>query len=77
MNENSISIELNRQHAIVLCSFLARFTDKDKLEIEDQAEQRALWDLYALLESTLPEIFDNRWESIVQMARDSIRDPAS
>lgn len=44
-NQKKITIELMTDEALVLFDLLGRYSDNDKIEIEDQAEQRALWNL--------------------------------
>jgi hypothetical protein len=52
-----ISLELTPSEALVLFEFLSRFSDDDVLVLEDQAEERVLWDLCASLESILARAF--------------------
>ncbi|MCL1138993.1 hypothetical protein [Shewanella pneumatophori] len=40
-----VELKLTEDEAWVLFEFVRRFSDSDKLDIEDQAEQRALWNL--------------------------------
>jgi hypothetical protein len=50
-NETSeVQISLNADEALVLFAFLSRFEESDELTIVDQAEERALWNLLALLQ---------------------------
>ncbi len=51
-----LSIELTNNEALVLIEFLLRFRDKEKLSIEDKAEEQILWDLSAMLETEVPEL---------------------
>lgn len=39
-----IKIEPNSNEALVLFEFLSRYSDTQQLVIEDQAEQRVLWE---------------------------------
>ncbi len=57
MLEEKVTIELSSAEALVLFEFLSRFSDENKLEIEDQAEARVLWDMCCLLEKQLVEPF--------------------
>ena len=56
MNSNTkiraedVTITLSRAQALVLFEFLSRFSDDRKLEVQDQAEQRVLWDMCCDLE---------------------------
>jgi hypothetical protein len=70
-----VHIELTADEALVLSEFLARYCDSNTLTIEDQAEQRALWNLHCLLEKQLVEPFDPNYSGLVDAARDRLRDP--
>ncbi|MFK7739921.1 MAG: hypothetical protein AB8H80_06320 [Planctomycetota bacterium] len=49
-----IQVQLESDEALVLFEFLRRFCDSDRLSVEDQAEERVLWDLLAMLEQQCP-----------------------
>ena len=75
MNNPKLSIELSKNEALVFFEFLTRFNQKDWPEIfEDQAEQRVLWDIEAILEKELVEPFKPDYEEIIKQARETIRD---
>ncbi len=72
---DSVRLELTKDEALVLFEFLARFDDNETLMLEDQAEERVLWSLQGLLEKQLVEIFDPSYKSLVESARERLRDP--
>lgn len=72
---DSVRLELTRDEALVLFEFLARCDDNETLTLEDQAEERVLWKLEGLLEKQLVEIFDPSYKSLVESARERLRDP--
>ena len=75
MNNPKLSIELSRNEALVFFEFLTRFNKKDWPEIfEDQAEQRVLWDIEAILQKVLVEPFNPDYQEIIKQARETIRD---
>ena len=75
MNNPKLSIELSRNEALVFFEFLTRFNKKDLPEIfEDQAEQRVLWDIEAILQKVLVEPFNPDYHEIIKKARETIRD---
>jgi hypothetical protein len=75
MRESSkITIELSRDEAIVLFEWLARFNAQGGHAFEDQAEQRALWNLECLFESTLSEPLSESYATILAAARAKLRD---
>ena len=47
MSKCVIKIELSLNEALVLSEFVDRYTNTDQLTIEDQAEQRVLWNIVA------------------------------
>ena len=69
-----VSIGLTKDEALVLFEFLSRFSSQDVLEIQDQAEERALWNLTCSLEKVLVEPFSERWVEIISAARARLRD---
>ena len=69
-----ISLELTRMEALVFFAFLRRYEDRGRLAIEDQAEQRVLWDLCAMLESSLHEPLSPDYGQLLAQARASVRD---
>ncbi|MBS0205236.1 MAG: hypothetical protein JSS49_20215 [Planctomycetes bacterium] len=50
MSESEVVIRLTVPEAVVLDELLRRYSETDRLTIEDQAEQRALWNLQCLFE---------------------------
>jgi len=70
-----VRIELTGDEALVLFEFLARFEDRETLIVEDQAEERALWNLHCLLQKQLIEIFDPNYQALVDAARQRLRAP--
>jgi hypothetical protein len=72
----SVRIELSLDAALVLHAWISRINKREDNEFEDQAEQRVLWDVEALLEESLAEPFLNEYDSLLARARDRIRDPS-
>jgi len=72
--EEKIQLQLSKDETLVLFEFLSRFSETDTLEIVDQAEARVLWDLCCRLESSLSEPFLKTYGSVLQEARDRVRD---
>jgi hypothetical protein len=70
-NRHEVTIQLTLAEAVVLADFLTHYSETDRLLIEDQAEQRLLWDLQCCLERLIcpgppyPSLKD---------ARESLRD---
>lgn len=72
---DKISFDLSKDEALVLFEFLARFNKEPRANVfEDQAEERVLWHLEALLERQLLEPFDPSYAKLLQEARDRLRD---
>jgi len=71
---DDVEIRLTKDEALVLFDFVSRFSNEDKLSIQDQAEERALWNLTCLLESELAEPFSRDWNTIIADARNRLRD---
>jgi hypothetical protein len=69
-----VSLNLTNDEALVLGDFLARFSNSGSLEIVDQAEERALWNVQCLLEEALDETLDPAYDRLVAEARGRLRD---
>jgi hypothetical protein len=74
-------IELTGDEAPVLFEFVSRYTDTRQLQIETQAEQTVLWNIWtvlwnicALLERTLVEPPRADFDQSLDGARDRVRD---
>lgn len=75
MAEDKTQLELSRDEALVLFDWITRFNNRDEeTSFEDQAEQRVLWNLEAMLEQVLVEPFDSNYEAILAKARAKVRD---
>jgi hypothetical protein len=71
---DDVEIKISKDEALVLFDFLSRFSDTDKLTIIDQSEERALWNLTCTFEKILAEPFSKDWLSIIENARNRLRD---
>ncbi|NRQ43968.1 hypothetical protein HRH59_15595 [Rheinheimera sp. YQF-2] len=69
-----VSISLTEDEAWVLFELTRRFSDTDKLIIEDQAEERALWNLCCVFEKTLHQESDLSYKDFIATCRDRLRD---
>ncbi|UOQ98628.1 hypothetical protein MUN81_03840 [Hymenobacter sp. 5317J-9] len=68
-------LNLSKDEALVLFEFLHRINSTDQPELfEDQAEQRALWNVECLLEKQLPELLQANFATLVAEARTRLRD---
>ena len=71
---DDVSVELSGDLAIVLLALAARLNERQEVVFEDQAEQRALWDLESILESVVPSVVSNDFVEALQAARVRLRD---
>lgn len=73
-----VILKLTHDEALVLFEWLGRFNESEPNDerFVDQAEQRALWNLEAVLETVLAEPFDPNYLEIIAAARDRLRDRA-
>ena len=69
-----VKITLTEDEAWVLFDLTRRFSDSDKLSIEDQAEERALWNLCCIFESTLHQESDLEYKDFISECRGRLRD---
>jgi hypothetical protein len=68
-----VDVRLTPDEALVLFGFLSRYSDSDQLRVEDQAEQRVLWNLCCLLEKQLVEPFKPNYMGLLKSARSRVR----
>ncbi len=68
-----VHLEMTGDEALVLFDLLRRFDDENTLSIQDQAEERALWNLQSVLEKKLKEIFHPDYKALVMAARIRLR----
>jgi hypothetical protein len=74
LNQDDVTVTLTSDEAVVLSEFLQRFSRTDKLTIEDQAEQRALWNLCCIFEKASLAPYEGSYLEALQEARDRLRD---
>jgi len=72
--DNEVNINLTEDEAWVLFEFVRRFSDTDKLEIKDQAEERAIWNLTCIFEKTLHQEKDIDYKKFIEECRERLRD---
>ena len=74
MADDRVLLELSRDEAIVLFGWVSRLNNAKGVDFEDQAEQRVLWDIEAMLETKLAEVFDPKYDDLLARARARVRD---
>lgn len=67
---NDYIIKLNNYEVLVFFEWLVKFVENN--EIIDEAEQKILYDLDCLLESTLEEAFMENYKDLIHIAKKSI-----
>ena len=67
---NDYIINLNNYEVLVFFDWLVKFVENN--EINDEAEQKILYDLECLLESTLEEPFMENYKNLIHIAKKSI-----
>jgi hypothetical protein len=75
VEQRKVTLELSREQALVFFEWLSKFNATEGRRFKDQAEERVLWDIEAMLESTLVEPFEGRYEELLAKAREAVRDP--
>jgi hypothetical protein len=74
MQSTPITLELTSDAALVLYDWLTRFNQRDEADFADQAEERVLFDLEALLEKALVAPLQSNYALLVAQARSNVRD---
>ncbi|MFN3202341.1 MAG: hypothetical protein ACE366_28340 [Bradymonadia bacterium] len=74
---SKVTIELTGDEALVLFEWITRFTKRENEGFEDQAEERVLWQIEAVLEKALVEPFKPDYDRLLAAARARVRDESS
>ncbi len=69
-----MELDLTKEEIVVLTGLLKRYSENETFVIEDQAEQRALWNLECVLEKVVGNYYEGNWETAHNDALDSLRD---
>jgi len=73
--ENKVVLELTKEESIVLLDWLSRMNEGENADLfQDQAEERVLWDMEALIEKAISETFESNYAEILSRAREKVRD---
>jgi hypothetical protein len=74
MQSKRVKLELTNDEALVLYDWLARFNQRDSADFADQAEERVLFDLEAMLEKILVAPLQSNYAELLARARANVRD---
>lgn len=74
MWSKSVTIALTSDAALVLYDWLTRFNQREETAFADQAEERVLFDLEAMLEKALVAPLQSDYAALVAQARLHVRD---
>ena len=74
MQSKSVKIELTSDAALVLYDWLARFNQREEIDVADQAEERVLFDLESMLEKALVAPLQSDYAELLVHARSHVRD---
>jgi len=74
MRAKRVKIELTSDEALVLYDWLTRFNQRANIDFADQAEERVLFDLEAMLEKALVAPLQSDYANLLGQARSHVRD---
>ncbi|MGH8058911.1 MAG: hypothetical protein ACREOH_17015 [Candidatus Entotheonellia bacterium] len=74
MRSKRVKIELTSDEALVLYDWLTRFNQRADPDIADQAEERVLFDVEAMLEKALVAPLQSDYPALLAQARSNVRD---
>ncbi len=70
-----VLIKFSNSEAIVLLEWLTKLNENENASLfQDQAEERIVFDLEALLEKVISETFEGNYNEILYEARQKVRD---
>jgi hypothetical protein len=70
---DDVRVDLSADEALVIFEWLYRQQDRPDGDFQDQSEQRALWNLVAVLETKVP-VLSERYAELLANARERVRD---
>ena len=74
MQSTRVKLEFTIDEALVLYEGLTRFNQRDDTDFSDQAEERVLFDLEAMLEKVLTAPLQSDYAELLAQARSNVRD---
>ena len=74
MRSKRVKIEFTSDAALVVYDWLTRFNQRTETDFVDQAEERVLFDLEALLEKALVAPLQSDYAALLAQARLHVRD---
>jgi hypothetical protein len=74
VRSKGVKIELTSDEALVLYDWLTRFNQRADTDFADQAEERVLFDLEAMLEKALVAPLQSDYPALLAQARSNVRD---
>lgn len=66
---SDVTLTLSQDAALILFEWLHKFNDSDDTDAIAPEDRQVLFDLEALLEKELPEIFDKNYVDLLSKAR--------
>ena len=63
-----VNLSISNDEALVLFELLSRFTDEEKLSVDNKAEQQVLFNLQTTLEQTLTAPLQPNYSSLLNKA---------
>ena len=69
---HEVVLELTSSESLVLFELVSRFSEQEKLSVEDPAEAKVLNKVCGLLEKQLVEPFEKNWLSLLDQARRTV-----
>lgn len=74
MENQRVTLDLSHEQALVFYEWLSKLNAAEGKHFDDQAEERVLWDIEAMLESVLQEPIGDRYRELLETARSAVRD---
>ena len=73
MADDGVTLQLSDDEALVLFEWLSRMDNEDALtSLANRSEQRVLWDVVAMLEPQIDELFEPDYKELVQAATERL-----
>ena len=69
VKNETVALTVTKAEALILFELLANFHEESSIQVRDQAERIALWNLSSLLEKSLVDLFSPNYKELLLQAK--------
>jgi hypothetical protein len=72
VTNETVALTVTKAEALILFELLANFHEESSIQVRDQAERIALWNLSSLLEKSLVDLFSPNYKELLLQAKQKL-----